>query len=135
MPITDEIVPDTPVIEEVIKVALLPVIHRCEEELSESLAANLAVVSNGIEVHPVFIQGTRQGRNDTPRGTIRLIFRKTFNPNRYRFQIEAIYPDLEASKDGFSGFLIGGDVKLEEENIRVKSNSGMYRHNCWEWQG
>jgi len=131
----DEFVPDLPVVEKVIELALLPVIQCCEEEMGESLAANLIVVSGDAAGQPLFIRGTRQNGNDRARGAIRLTFRKTFDPGRHRFKIEAIYPDLAAAKNGFSGFEIGGDVKLEQGHINVRTIGKIFRHNVWAWQG
>jgi hypothetical protein len=135
MPATDEFVPELPVVEEVVKVALLPVIQCCEETLGESLFAKLVVVSGDVEGPSLLIRGTREQAGATIRGTIRLIFRRTYSPHRHRFHIEAIYPDLAASKMGFSGFVISGDVKLEQGQIQVKTRGGIYRNNVWEWQG
>jgi hypothetical protein len=135
MPQEDEFLPDLPIINEVVKVAILPVIQCCEETLGESLAADFQVLVHGVIQHSSFLAGMRGHKNDKQSGYIRLIFRRTNNPIRCRFHCEAIYTELAASKSGFSGFTIRGDVRVEPSRIHVSTKGGAYRHNVWEWQG
>jgi hypothetical protein len=103
--------------------------------MGESLAPTLVVLSGEVAGHSLVIRGTHETGSETPHGTIRLIFRRTFNPQRYRFKIEAIYPNLRAAQTGFLGFAINGDVKLSEQEICVGTAGKVFRHNVWEWQG
>lgn len=130
-----DVVPDVPVIEEVIRVALVPVIVRCEATFGESLAARVAVMAGGTERQTTVALGARGHEDDDPRGTVRLTFRTTFRSNRLRFHMEAIYRDRDAAKSGFSGFSISGDVTIGPGPIVVRTKGGAYHNNVWEWQG
>jgi len=132
---SDEFVPEVAVIEEVIKCSVLPIVWRCEDEMGESLRATLDVYCSGVKVLSILVDGSLTPSDNGGGGAMRLLFRRTHAPNRHRFKVEAIYPNLEACATGFSGFEVDGDVKLEEPGIQVRTKSEIFRHNVWEWQG
>jgi hypothetical protein len=122
---------DKRMIEEVIDLAIRPVVTELSKEASQSIRIKLVFMSAGLVVaKDLLLEATISGGSIAASGEVRVILKDSGYP--CGFIVEAILDGFSPGT-GFSGFSMRGKLKVEDGVPRVKLMAYSNRYNVREW--
>lgn len=122
---------DKRVIEEVIELAIRPVVVGLSREAAQSIRLKLVFMRAGrVVAKDLLLEATISGGSIAAGGEVRVILKDSGYP--CGFIVEAILAGFSPGT-GFSGFSMRGKLKLEDGVPRVKLMAYSNRYNVREW--
>lgn len=133
MTAADEYRPAPEAIDAITRSVLEPLFVELESQLQRPLPTILTIQRRELLGPRILL--ARGHADASPAGEARLRVRRTGNPERSVFQVEAIYRGV-ACGTGFSGFSVRGELRTKDGGFEATRTTGwVVRYNVWEWQG
>lgn len=131
----DEFAPDRHVIDRVVIDVIQPRMRAFEADGISPMFADLEIWVRETLVDAIRItSSTIDTCSIQANGQIRLRFRRTANPNRDRWRIESLFPNISPTT-GFTGFDAAGIVKSGGNELEVRMHNWIGKYNIVKWHG